>query len=409
MNHGTTEPVQKAEPLEHRPSRIGSTVGWGMGLVSLLVVGGTLTARVKTKLDQKTEVAAERLKVEGESKRKIPTRTVQPESVRYRAGVDFTGTLRPWREADIAFETQGRLISLNVALGDTVRGGQLLGTLDASRAGAQVNQAQAQSKAVRAQLALAEDNLHRSESLVASKSIPEAQLEQARQNVALARAQVDAADATTRVAQVGQGVSAITAPFAGIVTKAPTSAGGVVNPGVPILRLEDVSRFRLMGSVGEDDVALVSIGAPVTVHYRDQLVSGKVSALVPSLDQATRRAPVEIEVPNNVAKPLLGYGFVRARIDAKEEIDALKLPPGARRSGAQDEVLVVRRGRVAVIKVVHSTLDDGSWIVRSGLLANDIVLLHPSSDLRDGDDPGELVSASADDTAPPPVLVPRAK
>jgi multidrug efflux pump subunit AcrA (membrane-fusion protein) len=391
MNHGhtghpdpTSQQVHSA-PLAQAPAKGRNAVGWVIAGVATVAFVGFFGMRAKTFLDKRKAVDAERAKTAGETKKAAPTRTIVPQAIRWRPSVEITGTLRPWREADIAFETQGRLVALNVAMGDTVKAGQLLGTLDASRAGAQVNQAQAQSKA--------------------------SQAEQARQNVALARAQVEASEATTRLAQVGQGVSAITAPFAGVVTKAPSSPGGVVNPGMPLMRIEDVSRFRLMGSVNEEDVGMVTVGAPVVVRYMNREVQGRVTALVPSLDQATRRAPVEIEVVNNPNNPLLGFGFVRARINGKDEVDAFRLPPSARRSGSQDEIIVVRNGSAHILRVNHATADDGAWIVRAGLNVGDMVLNAPSGDVREGDALGELVQdaiAEAPTTAPsaPPATKP---
>ena len=90
-------------------------------------------------------------------------------------------------------------------------------------------------------------------------------MEQARQQVALARAQLDGAHASTRLAQTGAGLNSITAPFPGVVTRAPTGIGSVVNQGVPLVHIEDTSRFRLSATVGEEDVPLVSVGASVTI------------------------------------------------------------------------------------------------------------------------------------------------
>ena len=71
-----------------------------------------------------------------------------------------------------------------------------------------------------------------------------------------------------------------------------------MNPGVPLIRVEDTARFRLSATLSEEDAWVVTVGAPAQVTYRDRTVTGKVVAMVPSLDQSTRRAPVEIEVPN---------------------------------------------------------------------------------------------------------------
>jgi multidrug resistance efflux pump len=153
-------------------------------------------------------------------------------------------------------------------------------------------------RASAANLAIAEDALKRTETLAASRSIPEAQVEQARQQVALARAQLEAARADAQFARAGAGQNAIFAPFAGVVTRAPTAAGGVVQPGAALVHVEDLSRLRLSATVGEDDATLVSVGAPVTVRYRDRspsaIVTGRSLAKSP---RSCRRSTRERAAP----------------------------------------------------------------------------------------------------------------
>jgi RND family efflux transporter MFP subunit len=277
-----------------------------------------------------------------------------------------------------------------VAVGDVVTSGQVLAVLDTSRAAAQVGQAESGVAAAPANLALAQDNLKRSEALAATKSIPEAQVEQARQQVALAKAQLEGAQASTRLARTGAGLNSISAPFPGIVTKAPTGIGSVVNMGVPLVHIEDTSRFRLSATVGEEDVPLVGVGAPVKILYRERVVDGKVIAVVPSLDQATRRAPVEIEVPNTGGE-LLAWSFVRARIGGRGEVDAVRVPAVARKPGSQDEIVTRsfggadKSGRAKIVKVSFAVDEDGSLVVQRGLSLTDEVVLSPSSDVKDGD------------------------
>lgn len=375
---GTTEVVP---PSSSKGSRVGVVV---VVLVVLLFLG-LMGSRVKKALVKREATAVEREVARLEVGKKPPVELVKPSPMRWNPRVELTGTLRPWREAELGFELPGRLVKLNVATGDKVKSGALLAVLDASRAGAQVNQAVAQTRAAEANLALAEDNLKRTEALVASRSIPEAQAEQARQQVALARAQLDGARATTVLAQHGAGQHTLVAPFEGVITRAPSAVGSVVNPGVALIRVEDVSRFRLSASVSEEEADLVRVDSPVTIAYKERTVTGKVIAVIPSLDQATRRAPVEILVPNDSGAPLLGYGFVRAYIRGQKEIDALRVPAAARRPGSQNELVKVVGGKAARIRVAHVVDADGSWIVTGGLSPDDALVLSPSDDLKDGD------------------------
>lgn len=366
-----------------RGARIGLVIGLGVSVAFL----GLLGVRVKQATAKKAAVAQERAAAEGRQTVKEPQKTVRPTPATWTPRVDLTGTLKPWRDADVGFEMSGRLVRINVSVGDKVSENQVLALLDGSRAAAQVGQAESQVSAAEANLALAQDNLKRTEPLVASKSLPESQAEQARQQVAVAKAQLEGARAATRLAKTGAGLSTATAPFAGIVTRAPTGIGSIVNPGVPLIHIEDTSRFRLSATIGEEDVPLVAQGALVKIVYREALVDGKVIAIVPSLDQATRRAPVEIEVPNDGR--LLGWSFVRARILGKGEVPAVRLPALARRPGSQDEVVKVETvgaKKVAKIAKVSFAVDeDGSLVVQRGVSPEDVVILSPNVELRDGD------------------------
>jgi RND family efflux transporter MFP subunit len=360
--------------------------------VALVAVGALLlglTSVVAVRLhqakDKQASLVTERAAAQASAVQRVPSRTIHPEVVRWSPRVDVTGTLRPWREAEIGFELSGRLVQVAVAQGDKVKAGQILGVLDASRAAADVSAAEAQARAAQANLEIADDNLRRTHALVASGSIPEAQETSAREQVALVRAQLEAAQATAEGAKTAKGLHTIAAPFDGVVTKAPTAAGSVVQPGTPLFRVEDLSRLRLSASLGEDDASLVKVGANVTVEYRDRKVTGKLITLVPSLDQATRRAPVEVQVPNDPANPILAYGFVHATIDGAKAVDALRVPPTARRPGSQDEVVKVEEGKALVVRVPHANDPDGSWIVLRGLASTDTLVLSPQDDVRDGD------------------------
>lgn len=354
-----------------------------VAIVLSIAFVGFIGTRISQALVKRKEVAAQRVEVQAQSAKKEASRLVSPQPITWSPHVDVTGTLRPWREAELAFETTGRLARILVQPGDVVREGAVLGMLDRSRAVDQVSQAEAQVRAAEANATLAEDNLTRTENLLKAKGVSEAQAISAKQQAALAKAQLESAIAASKLARTGAGQNALVAPFAGVITKAPTGTGAVVSPGMPLVRIEDVSRFRLSVTVGEDEVSNVALGAAVAVLYRDKRAMGKVIAIVPSLDQATRRAPVEIEVPNS-GSDLLGWGFVRARITSAKEVKALRIPPNAHRAGSQDEVVCVEGGKAKIVRVVHVVDEDGSWIVQSGLTPNDRIVVSPDPELKEG-------------------------
>jgi len=380
-------PYRQATSTSPSGGKTGVRIALAILAIGLLGVFGIIGVRVKQAKEKEKAVSAQRDEAQAAATRKEPSKVVAPAAVKWHPVIELTGTLKPWREADLGFETQGRVVGMNVSAGDKVRAGQPLATLDSTMAGAQVSQAESQIRASEANLAMAEDQLKRTEALFKTNSIPEAQVEQSRQQVALAKAQLDGARASAQVARTSQGLHVIVAPFAGLVTRAPTGVGQIVNPmaGASLIHLEDTTRFRLSAAIGEEDIDNVVVGAPVSLTYRDRTVIGRVATVVPSLDQATRRAPVEIEVPNDVNAPLLAWGFVRAKITPPQEISALSIPANAHKPGTQDEVVVVSSGRAKILHLPHWTAEDGAWVVRGGLTPDDRVVVSPSPEAQDGD------------------------
>lgn len=378
-SESTATPPQRASKTSVRIAVV-AVAALGLGMAALIGV------RVKQAQDKKSALASQREAAQASAALKAPLSVVAPVATTWKPTVQITGTLQPWRSADVGFEQGGRLASVLVSTGDTVKQGQSLAFLDSAIAGAQISQAEAQARAAEANLALAEDNLARTQALVASKSIPDAQAVAAKQQVELAKAQLEGARASERLARTGAGQRSIGAPFPGLVTKAPTAAGGVVGPGIPLIHLEDHSRFRLSATIGEEIADLVKPGLTVDVKYRDRSVSGRVATVIPSLDQATRRAPIEIEVQNDPKDPLLAWSFVHASIDSGKEVPAMRVPGSARRPGATDQIVVVRGGKIVILHVAAATDSDGALLVREGLTTADQVVLAPTEDLRDGDD-----------------------
>ena len=238
---------------------------------------GLLGVRVKQAVAKRGAVATERAVAAESQKQKDPDRTVRPVTTKWIPRVDVTGTLKPWRDADVGFETSGRLVRISVAIGDRVSEGQVLALLDGSRAAAQVGQADAQVHArrgqprARARQPAANRGARRVEGDPrgaggAGPAAGGAREGAARRRRARAPSSRRAAPAST----------ASSRPFAGIVTRAPTGIGGVVNPGVPLIHVEDTSRFRLSVTVGEEDVPLITVGAPVKVVYRERSADGQV-------------------------------------------------------------------------------------------------------------------------------------
>jgi RND family efflux transporter MFP subunit len=387
VNRGSQSVVQ---PERVKPPLAG--VVFGLVLVAGLV--GWTGTRVATATNaqaavaQKRSIDAERNAAQAKQLERVSV--VQGTPASWLPSVELDGTLDAQQSASLGFKVGGKIGSLKVKVGDQVRLGALLATLDATEAGAQAAASAAQVRAAEAQLALAQDGERRTQAMVQSGSFSEASGVQSTQQRALALAQLDAAKAQASLARVSLGNHTLTAPFAGTVTRVPDGIGAVVGPGEPLFEIVNTKVLKLSTTVSEHDANLLSPGAAVTLELETGKATGRISAVLGTVDAKTRRVPVEALFDNPGF--LRAGAFVQARVQAKNEIPVLKLPHEVLRPGSQDEVLVVGDGgRLDERHIVLAVDKDGTLLVRRGLSPTDKLVSKPKPEAKAGD----LVSVEA--------------
>jgi RND family efflux transporter MFP subunit len=304
-------------------------------------------------------------------------------SAQWQPIVALTGTLAPVRQSSVSFKVTGRLTAVHVKIGDVVKAGQRLAALDPAEASAQLAAANAQVHAADVELAIARDNEHRSQALLEQGAISASQHLGDQQRAELAQARLEQARAQTQTAAAALQNTQLLAPFAGLVTAAPSAPGAIVTPQAALFALEDTSALRLTATVSAEDAALVRVGQSVRLDASGHV--GQITALLPSVDEKTRRVPLIAELKNDRGAPLRAGVFVRATITAAEPVAVLRLPGTALRPGSQDELVVVKEGKARLQRVGFVRDADGTLLVRQGLSASDDVLLAPSADVKDGD------------------------
>jgi RND family efflux transporter MFP subunit len=258
-------------------------------------------------------------------------RLAAPERIRYAPRLVATGTLKARNASPLALSVPGTLARVAVKRGQEVREGTLLAALDDGAASAARRQAEAAVAAARAQLALADDALARATRIREAEGVSEAQLFQARSQRDLAAAQLAAAEAQLEQAQVNHAHHFLRAPFAGVVTRVPDGLGVTVAPGAPVVTLVSTRALVLETSLTQDEAAELRPGARAVVSVPSTGVrvdDAVVSVVVPAVDAATNRVPVEITVPNADGR-LLPNAFARAELPRREERDAWRVPSAA--------------------------------------------------------------------------------
>jgi membrane fusion protein (multidrug efflux system) len=368
----------------------------GIGLFALIGL------RVKETLADKkamTQALAEQAK-SGAGDKRSGAETVHGKEKKWRPVIPVTGTLAPIQEADVGFKTGGRLMNVRVKVGDRIKAGQPLASLDVAEASAQAAATSAGVRAAQVNYDMAKDAQKRTLALFEQNAVSDAENLAATNRAALALAQLEQARAQAQLASVGLSNGSLAAPFSGLVTRAPDGIGKIVAPGEPLFHLQDTSVLKLTATLSEADARLIEIGADVIIDSASAEAApiegkaeiggarGKVTAVLASLDAQTRRVPVHAEITNDAASPLLAGAFVRATVTSSKEVMVIELPPGTLRPGSQDEVVVVEKGKAHLARVAFTPGPGGVLLVRSGITAADSILLNPTSEVREGDDLG---------------------
>ncbi|MCU0940029.1 MAG: efflux RND transporter periplasmic adaptor subunit [Burkholderiaceae bacterium] len=294
-----------------------------------------------------------------------------------------TATIRPDadRLAHVAARIEGRITAVPAKLGDKVRAGQTLATLDSVAVG----EAHAAFNEAQAELGIAEADFKRAESLNAEEIIP-------RKDYLRAKADRDKAAAALRAATdrlrllggspsaSGAAVSAfaVTAPFAGTVIEKKATLGELASPSEPLFSVADLSRVWIQADLPESALAKVRIGAnaKVTVPaYPNEVFSGRVGHIGASLDKDTRTVAARIEVANAEGR-LKPEMFATATIEvAGEQREAISLPDAAIvLMDGKPTVFVYRQGAYEAAQVEPGERIGGRTVLKSGLMAGDQVV-----------------------------------
>ena len=239
----------------------------------------------------------------------------------------------------------GRLASVNVQLGDSVRRGQTVARVEDQEIQEQVRQQEAAYKVSEAtirqrdaDLKLAKTNKDRSESLYKRQLLPQqtyddtvARLEAAQAQNDLANAQFEQTKARLEELKITLGNTIIASPVDGFVSKRFSDPGAFVGPNSPVAAVVDIRTVRMVANLVERDVKRVHVGTVAAVEvdaFPGEKFAGRVSRVAPVFDPATRTAEMEIEIPNSSYRLKPGmYSRVSLTVDSRA--NALTIPRNA--------------------------------------------------------------------------------
>ncbi len=192
----------------------------------------------------------------------------------------------------------GRILSLPVQAGDSVRAGQPLLTLDVPD---YADLRKAESDRVTKHAAF-----ERAKTLFENEVVARKDFEAAENELRAANAEVERSRARLRslTPLAGQAGFALRAPFAGVVTERQASPAMEVRPEQPnpLFVVSDPTRLWAIAELPEKDLAKLRVGQSVSIEvdaYPERRFAGRVLAIGDVLDAQSRRVPVRVAVRND--------------------------------------------------------------------------------------------------------------
>ena len=332
--------------------------------------------------------------------------------------------LVPFQEIDVYAKESGYVKQLLVDYGTHVSQGQLLAVLEIPELQATLQEDQASIQNQTNQVTNAEHQLSRIEAqhkvvhleyerlnnvaqskpgLVAQQEVDdvqgrdlgaEAQVEGAASTLEAARSTLAAAESKLEHDKALYGYSKITAPFKGVVTQRYANFGTLVQAGtssstqaIPLVKLSQEDRYRLVIPVPESYVGSVKIGDPVEVRVPtlDRHFPGIVARTSFDLHEATRTLHTEVDVPNPEGVLLPGV-YAEATLTLNKNAQALAVPlETVERESDHASVYIVDPSNKIEVRQVKLGIDTANDVeIVSGLNEGDRVVVSDRASLTPG-------------------------
>ncbi|HEA64765.1 MAG TPA: efflux RND transporter periplasmic adaptor subunit [Candidatus Aminicenantes bacterium] len=336
--------------------------------------------------------------------------------------ISASGEVKPKKNVNISAHIPGRIVKIGVEEGQKVKAEDFLLKLDSTQYEANADRAQALIHSYRAELIKAAAELKKDESfykryqkLFEEKLISEEQLEAAKAQYDISKAQqqaihyqIDQAQASLQSALDDLSKTAYNSPIDGIITSLRVEEGEIAmigtmnNPGTILMTIADLSVMEVEVEVDETDVIGVEIGQQAEVRvdaFPDQTIKGKVTKIGSSALQKVTSSEesrdfkviITLENPPENLKPGLS---ATTDIITAEKTDILAIPISAlvlrekedkeeeKKDEQEEGVYVVEENRVKFFPVEKGIMGEMMIEITTGLEEGQDIVVGPYSALR---------------------------
>lgn len=302
----------------------------------------------------------------------------------------FSASIRGRQDVDIIPQVSGRITRLCVKEGERVRRGQVLAIIDQVPYQAALRTAVANVSAAKARVETARIELNGKQSLFDENVISDYELSVARNQLAVAQAELEQAKAHEADARNNMSYTEIKSPSDGVVGTLPYRIGALVSPTIeqPFTVVSDNSEMYAYFSVSENKLHqwIVKYGSidriirrmpPVHLEHRDGFIygkQGKVETISGVANPTTGAVQIKVLFPN-IDGSLISGTIGNVLIHGLDSV-AIVIPMTATVE-LQDKIIAYRlkNGKTEAAYLTVDRLNDGNnYIVKDGLAVGDTII-----------------------------------
>lgn len=314
-----------------------------------------------------------------------PVRTVVVREGRLNHSLSFYGVLVPVDRARLAFQSPGVVITRPAQMGQAVRQGELLATLDNPELGPAQRAAAARLQETLTQRDQAKRELARQRSLSTTGAVGEETVEQREAELASLEAAVAQAEADLAGTRQRLEDATLLAPFDGVISSVIVEPGEFVSAGQAVMDIGGLEKVEVRVLLPASLVSELSIEKELTVkvpQLGENESTGRVTELSSIGEKDTGLFPVTVEISVDPASSMIRAGMQAEVLVVYADVEGMIVPLGAIvdpvggnpklfrvAEGVVTEIpvhiLAIAEGEVAV-EPVQARLGSGDQIIVAG-------------------------------------------
>ena len=300
-----------------------------------------------------------------------------------------SGKVAASNSANLSTRMMGFVEKIHVDVGDNVRKGQLLISINNTDLKAKAAQADANITQATAAFKNAEKDYTRFKNLYQENSASRKELDDMTSRFEMAKAGLEAAKQMKNEVNAQFNYVNIRAPFNGIITNTFIDEGNMANPGMTLLGLEAPGQYEVTALVPESEISNIKPDSPVDVVIKSiaESIKGKVTEISTSAKNTGGQYLVKITLNKTDANILSGmFATVQFPVESKAKSATVLIPTKALVTNGQlSGVYTISQSNTAILRWLRLGRTFGNRVeVLSGLNLDEAYIVSAEGKLYNG-------------------------